>query len=137
MPTGRPRIPTAIKALKGTLVKVRENSDEPRPRAVVVPAPPDTLSDLEKHFWSRLKAAVEPLNVFTPGDLEGFEAMVRVRARFETVANNPESDVKDFLALSKDVAAWLTKFGLTPQARAGLKELAPSSVTDDLDAFFN
>ena len=118
-----PRLPTAVKKLRGTMRADRENPAEPDVKAVYLPAPPEHLTAIEKMIWTRLAPCVDMLSVAGEPDVDGFEMMVRVRSRFEEVAQVADNDIKLFLALSKDVAAWYSKFGLTPQSRAMLRKL--------------
>lgn len=74
--SGRPRKPTAIKKLAGTLKSERTNHSEPAGRAIAIPPPPRHLSDLERAAWRRLARVVDPMRIATEADLEAFELLV-------------------------------------------------------------
>lgn len=83
---GRPRKPTATKALQGTLRKGRVNPAEPRGTLVAIPdAPADLLTDDERAAWELYRGLVDPLKVATASDLEAFRAMVEDAALLRTL----------------------------------------------------
>lgn len=133
---GNPRLPTAVKALRGTLQKARENGLEPKVVPIQVPAPPAHLTDLERQMWERLKPMVDSLGIMSEADLESFETLVRTRADYELVRLQDPTDFKSIREASKEVRSWLCEFGLTPASRAKVKQIAAPAGGDDLSEFF-
>ncbi len=64
---GRPRKPTAIKDLSGTLEKSRQNLREPN-LPPGVPSPPDDLADDERRAWFSFGAILHSMRVLTVAD---------------------------------------------------------------------
>jgi hypothetical protein len=73
---GRPRKPTAHKALAGTLRPSRANPAEPQLRAMPIPSPPRDLTKFERLAWRALKEIVDPMKVGTAADVFAFRSMV-------------------------------------------------------------
>ena len=65
MPT--PRVPTAVKALKGTLQPCRVNKNEPEPK-IGRPPMPRGLSERAKAAWKDYAADMELMGVLTMAD---------------------------------------------------------------------
>lgn len=64
---GRPRIPTALKDLRGTLQPCRTNGAEPRP-AIGIPDPPPGLSDAALAIWPAVAEALAGMRVVAVSD---------------------------------------------------------------------
>jgi hypothetical protein len=73
---GRPRKPTAQKALAGTLRGDRANPAEPQGQPIAIPEAPPDLTPFEAAAWADLKALVDPMKVATASDVFAFRAMV-------------------------------------------------------------
>src|SRR5215213_8436569 len=70
----RPRKPTALKALQGTLRKHRENGAEPTPERSALPAP-SHLSEPTQAAWRELVDIADGMGVLTDGDPIALEGM--------------------------------------------------------------
>lgn len=77
---GRPRKPTALKELEGTVRPDRANAREPKTRLVRIPPPPEHLSSCERQAWKRLAKVVDPMKIATASDLESFAFAVQTIA---------------------------------------------------------
>jgi phage terminase small subunit len=75
--TGRPRKPTFVKALQGTLAPTRTNLREPRLSPATIPEPPADLSDFERKAWTELAAVINPMQIATASDLYAFRLFVQ------------------------------------------------------------
>jgi P27 family predicted phage terminase small subunit len=71
---GRPRKPTALKLLSGTLRKHRENGNEPKPKRSIPPIP-HHLSPANKAAWRELAVIADGMGVLTEADPVALEAM--------------------------------------------------------------
>lgn len=79
---GRPRKPTAIKRLQGTLQKCRMPKDEPLPEGdLKLSAPPDYLTDTAKNIWSYALDQAPP-GLLTNLDLAVFSRWVVLYDQF-------------------------------------------------------
>jgi hypothetical protein len=72
------RLPRAVKLLRGTLRKDRDNPDAPNLEATEVPEPPDTLSEGEKAIWYELREAVEAIRVYDRSMYTSFRLLVKL-----------------------------------------------------------
>ncbi len=139
MPAGRPRKPTALKKLGGTLQKCRTNASEPQPLAGL-PAPPEWLSSRAAEIFRAHAAIVAQMGGVSIGDgaalallasrLEKVElctaAIEDLGAIYHVVSKSGERVVKwrPEVAMRSEAArhaqSLLAEFGLTPAARARL-----------------
>lgn len=126
---GRPRVPSAVKRLRGTWRADRANERAPRPVSIAVPAPPRELSAVERAVWKRLAREIPP-GVFTTADGTAFRALVRAVA----MAENPPENMSESARInwSKHAQSMLGRFGLTPADRE--KVSAAASDAPDRDA---
>jgi len=78
---GRPRKPTSLKALKGTLQPCRENKKEPKPK-VELPEIPETLKGMDGGAWENLGRKLEAMKVISGMDQMAFELLCGVYAEY-------------------------------------------------------
>ena len=78
---GRPRKPTALKKLKGTLQPCRTNKLEPNPE-VQIPEMPETLKGTDAGSWETLGKKLKAMGVITDLDQMAFELLCGVYAEY-------------------------------------------------------
>ena len=154
---GRPRKPTAIKALAGTLQKCRTNPYEPKGKPKKVPRAPEYLTERQRAEWKRLAKLINPMRITTKSDVYAFESMVvaytlRRQAEESLYAHGNTSlvyaaKVRDGTVLKarpevaliresdKQLALWMSKFGLSPADRSRVMELSKSPKSNPLAEF--
>lgn len=149
MPAGRPPKPTHLKALAGTLQPSRTNAHEPMP-TVLLPIPPDWLSDRARHYWGEIGAVLLSMKVCTVADgpalqllteslAEWAEARQAVQTRgltYDTttvsggIMRRPNPEVAIAADAWRRALAMLSQFGLTPATRAKVSA-QPEDDADD------
>lgn len=95
MQRGRPRKPTAQKALAGTLRKDRTNPAEPSGPPTALPEPPQALTEDERAAWLELKALIDPMQVATAADVYAFRRMVSVAGVLATLTRSYYASPED------------------------------------------
>jgi P27 family predicted phage terminase small subunit len=133
---GRKPKPTAIKLLAGNPGKRALNHAEPKPR-VVLPRPPEHLSDDEKAKWKLTVKELYPLGLITTIDKDALamycvifvrwlkaEKMVRDKGEIiKTAAGNIIQN--PYLSIANRALEQLnklgTEFGMTPSSRSRVK----------------
>ena len=133
---GRKPKPTALKRLEGNPGKRALNNYEPRPR-VVLPRPPDHLSDAEREKWKSLVKELHPLGLVTTIDKDALafycvlyvrwqkaEKIVREKGEvMKTAAGNLIQN--PYLPIANRALEQLNKlgaeFGMTPSSRSRIK----------------
>lgn len=133
---GRKPKPTALKLLAGNPGKRAVNHAEPKPR-VVMPKPPDHLSDDEKEKWKSTVRELHPLGLITTIDKDALamyctiyvrwikaERMVRDKGEIiKTAAGNIIQN--PYLSIANRALDQLnklgTEFGMTPSSRSRVK----------------
>jgi P27 family predicted phage terminase small subunit len=133
---GRKPKPTAIKLLAGNPGKRALNHAEPRPR-VILPRPPEHLSDDEKAKWKLTVKELYPLGLITTIDKDALamycvifvrwlkaEKMVREKGEIiKTAAGNIIQN--PYLSIANRALEQLNKlgaeFGMTPSSRSRVK----------------
>ena len=133
---GRKPKPTAIKLLEGNPGKRALNHAEPKPR-VVLPRPPEHLSDDEKAKWKLTVKELYPLGLITTIDKDALamycvifvrwlkaEKMVREKGEIiKTAAGNIIQN--PYLSIANRALDQLNKlgaeFGMTPSSRSRVK----------------
>ena len=78
---GRPRIPTVLKKLRGTLQPCRTNKLEPNPE-VQIPEMPETLKGTDAGSWETLGKKLKAMGVITDMDQMAFELLCGVYAEY-------------------------------------------------------
>jgi P27 family predicted phage terminase small subunit len=81
MKTGRPRIPTSLKLIRGTQRADRMNLNEPKPAIDIPPVPPN-LSDEAKAEWERRAPELAALGILTSIDEGVLAGYCEFRADF-------------------------------------------------------
>jgi len=133
---GRKPKPTAIKLLEGNPGKRALNQAEPKPR-VVLPRPPEHLSDDEKAKWKMTVKELYPLGLITTIDKDALamycvifirwlkaEKMVREKGEIiKTAAGNIIQN--PYLSIANRALDQLNKlgaeFGMTPSSRSRVR----------------
>lgn len=133
---GRKPKPTALKMLAGNPGKRAINRSEPKPR-VVMPKPPEHLSDAEKEKWKSVVRELHPLGLVTTIDKDALamyctiyvrwvkaEKMVRDKGEIiKTAAGNIIQN--PYLSIANRALDQLNKlgaeFGMTPSSRSRVK----------------
>jgi len=137
---GPPKVPTAIKRLRGTDRADRRAANEAQP-ARGLPAAPDFLGAAAKKIWKRRGPGLAALGVLTEIDAHAFGRLCEAWARYEkmlALIRQLDAEVNDLgefakypsgviqihaAAIARDRAAeecyrLEQQFGLTPAARA-------------------
>ena len=130
MARGRPRKPTQLKVLKGTMRPCRENPDEPK-LATERLRPPEHLARDAVRWWGYLASCVDPLRCTTKADVAAFEHMVDLKCMIE---NTKRSERGMDMKASAQYSALLGRFGMTPADRSKVSA-APETKRDELDDF--
>lgn len=131
---GRPRLPTALKELKGTSSPSRENPAEPKVKATRIGAPPADLAPEHHAHWIALAQAVNKLGVACVGDLLPFRAMVEAFTLARAAAIT--KDVSEWAKADARFEKWASHFGITPATRPKVNRIAPDKKkVDPLDEF--
>ena len=120
MTRGRPRKPTKLKQLSGTLQKCRTNPNEPVPTGPLPDAPPERLTEAEREAWESILGVIPP-GVAMNSDLPYLTIMVKLYA--EMMAG----DISD--ARLNTLERMLSKFGLDPADRSRI--IAQRTVKND------
>lgn len=133
---GRKPKPTALKLLAGNPGKRAVNHAEPKPR-VILPRPPEHLSDDEKNKWKLTVRELHPLGLITAIDKDALamyctiyvrwikaEKMVRDKGEIiKTAAGNIIQN--PYLSIANRALEQLNKlgaeFGMTPSSRSRVK----------------
>jgi P27 family predicted phage terminase small subunit len=155
MRTGRPPLPTKVKALRGTLRKHRVNPAEPMP-SPGAPSRPPTLPMAARPAWRWLVRLLTTMQIISTVDgpalllaacrLTDYEALSRdleVHGRtYSTVTTTgstmlrqrPEVALRD--AAWRDAMAALVQLGLTPSSRSRVSKAAnPENPEGELESF--
>lgn len=148
---GRPRKPTALKELRGTVKANTANPNEPRPERGF-PVAPAHLSPEELTAWNQVTQIVGGMGVLTMADFFGVEELAtaysnllglrrRIKAEGDLyekrdiageVMKRPNPLVAMEQAQRRDFLALLTKFGLTPADRSRVSTIDNDKEDDDL-----
>lgn len=145
--SGRPRLPTELKRLRGTLQPCRTPKDEPHPTVGVPPCPAD-LDRTERRRYAVLAAELVATGVLTLSDGDALAQLARavvrverlsrlVRKKGEFVQIDGVSQLSAEAKALKDANEWLAKcnarFGRDPQARATVKAVAPPAPKEETE----
>jgi P27 family predicted phage terminase small subunit len=150
MRTGRPPLPTAVKALRGTLRKHRVNPAEPMP-SPGAPSMPPTLPVPARPAWRWLVRLLTSMRITTKADgpvlllaacrLTDYQDLSRDLATngrtYETVTptgstmrrQRPEVALRD--SAWRDAMQALVQLGLTPSARSRVSKVSNSPDTPE------
>jgi P27 family predicted phage terminase small subunit len=149
MRTGRPPLPTKLKALRGTLRRHRVNRAEPTPPSGAPPMP-RTLPAGARPAWRWLVRLLVRMRVVTKADgpvlvlaacrlSDYFELRANVDTHGRTFATQTTGStmVRQRPEVTLMTAAWrdamqaLGQLGLTPAMRSRVSSVTPSSEPDD------
>lgn len=155
MPAGRPRKPTELKKLGGTLQPSRTNALEPVPE-VALGHPPDWLSATAKEYWSEIGGLLLQMNLVSYGDTAAMTLLCDVLAQWVSVRVTIAKKGRVYELLSdggkvfrarpevameadlwRRAAAMLTQFGLTPASRSKVSAIKATEEKDPLSALID
>ena len=120
MARGRPRKPTKLKELSGTLQKCRTNPNEPVPTGPLPDAPPEHLTEAERAAWESSVGIISP-GVAMNSDIPYLTITAKLYA--EMMAGNISDSRLNTLE------RMLSKFGLNPADRSRI--VAQHTVKND------
>jgi P27 family predicted phage terminase small subunit len=155
MRTGRPPLPTKLKALRGTLRQHRVNKAEPTPKPGA-PSRPATLPVSARPAWRWLVRLLTSMKILTHVDgpavllaacrLTDYETLSRdLEANGRTYSTTtttgstmlrqrPEVALRD--AAWRDAMAALVQLGLTPSSRSRVRKVGhPETPAGELESF--
>lgn len=140
--TGRRRVPTELRLLRGESRPSRIGHGEPVPRAGE-PGPPEWLTAAQRAIWDRLTAELRSMNLLHSADADVLIAMVLASDRMQQAATVLAAEglmatgrdggqvrhPASFIAQSSadQVRRLGHELGLTPAGRADLGRSAPLS----------
>ena len=149
-------LPTATKALNGTLRADRANPYEPTIAALTeIPKAPYYLKAIAKRFWTRTAGVLVEMGVLTEADLPGLEAYCSVYARWKDAEAHlgqaglttlggqnglivvPSPYLKIVEDNLKQMKGWMVEFGLTPSSRSRVKVEKKQPPKSDGEDWFN
>lgn len=134
--SGRKRLPTAIKELKGTLQNCRENKQAPKPGRASSFDPPAHLDEIAAAEYVSKAELLDRLGVFKEGDSMALAAYadaysrwvraVRIVNRDGLLIESKGQQVRNPVLTGLNNAVeqmyrFLTEFGLTPASRSKIK----------------
>ena len=151
---GRPKLPTELKILKGTLEKSRVLKDEMKPDKITnIPYPPDWLGDVAKKEWYAITKELHKLKMLTNLDLSMLavycneiqtyiecQEIIKNKSRVQTI-KNPDGSLKSqnqsaYQRIANDSVMKAIKiaseFGLTPASRT---RIGTGQIMDNDDPF--
>ena len=140
MVMGRPRKPTKLKLLKGTLRPCRENPDEPKPKSNKIKIPKGITPEAKKEWRSVCKQLKEAgiitnldtieLGLYCQAAANWKEANDKLRLT-SMVIKSPSGYpiINPYYTISKNSAEQmhksLTEFGMTPASRSRVSATKP------------
>ncbi len=128
--------PTALKLLAGPIKPSRANPAEPQVTALQIPPAPSHLTPDEALVWADLARVTDPLRIVAAGDMAAFTILVQAVALAYTSNRNPKASINQRIAANRAALGALGTFGLTPNARQQVSQLAnPQSKEDPLAEF--
>lgn len=150
---GRPRKPTAVKKLQGTLQKCRTNQNEPKPAGELKRVePPEFLTDTAKEIW-RYALEMAPEGLLTSLDfgiftewVVGYDAFVHLSAAMKetgTIQKDADGNVRvnDILHHITKTASILNKLqndmGFTPASRSKISVNVKQAEPENNNKFAN
>lgn len=142
---GRKPKPTALKLLTGNPGKRAINHAEPKPR-IVLPKPPEHLSEDEKAKWKATVRELYPLGLVTTIDKDALamycviyirwiKAEKLVREKGEIIKTAAGNIIQNpYLSIANRALEQLNKlgaeFGMTPSSRSRVKTDLPDEIQD-------
>ena len=149
MAAGRPRKPTHLKKLSGTLQPCRTNPNEPTP-AVYLPTPPDWLSERAREYWGEIGAVLLAMRLTTIADGPALQLLTEALAEWAEarqivhqqgltytttskmgeVIPHPRPEVSMAADAWRRALRMLSEFGLTPASRSKVSALGEEEGPD-------
>lgn len=155
MPAGRPRKPTTLKKLGGTLQLSRENALEPIPE-IALGVPPNWLSATAREYWNEIGGLLLQMKLVSYGDTAALMLLTDVLGEWCAVRKVIHKKGRVYQVISEggmlykarpEVAMesdlWrrahrmLVEFGLTPAARSKVSALGTTEEKDPLSALLD
>ena len=151
---GRPKKPTSIKAIQGTLRPDRANKNEPKLDAQI-PTTPSWLSPIAKNAFKEIAELLVDIRVITKADKKALEIMCDAYSEyrelrkvviehgptFETTGVGGDTVIRARPEVAMSSDAWkrfnsqLQQFGLTPASRAKVNAMEKEPEQDPLKEF--
>jgi P27 family predicted phage terminase small subunit len=125
MAKGRPKKPTSLLKLQGTLQKCRRNDDEPMPD-VVIPDAPKFLKKEALREWNRIAPLLAKKKCLTEWDRSLLACYCQEWGKYVMINKTFNTDVgvvnmlRESTTLLKNIKAIATEFGMTPSSRTNL-----------------
>ncbi len=155
--SGRHKLPTELKMIRGTYQKCRDTPNEPKPKTgIPIPARGVLRKDEKKQF-DRVCKILNEMNVLAKSDVIALEILAKSLANYYEVEKdynkqprivsytdrngNPvlkkSPTVNIMMDALKMVMTLLSRFGLEPSARASLNISQEDNNTDDDNPYAN
>ena len=157
--SGRPRIPSYLKEIKGTARKDRVPQNEPKPEKIIeIPRPPSYLSKYAKKMWKVLVGELVHKGILTVVDFPALEVCCETYGQYrlaheaifrpidsetgkrtkrtlaEYMNGRNSQTIPEYTAMTKAFTSfkgYLAEFGLTPASRGKLD--IPKEPGDEID----
>ena len=144
--SGRKRLPTKLKIIKGTAEKRRLNENEPNP-ATCIPTPPTYLDSTALKEWQRITIELDKLGLISEIDrailslycsnysrLLKYEAIVKIEGEvIETASGvrkiNPALQIINIC--SGQIYKYLSELGMSPASRSKVSGNKEKSVKNE------
>jgi P27 family predicted phage terminase small subunit len=155
MPAGRPRKPTTLKKLGGTLQPSRENPLEPVPE-IALGVPPNWLSATAREYWNDIGGLLLQMKLVSYGDTAALMLLTDVLAEWCAVRKIIQKKGRTYQIITEggmtfkarpevamEADLWrrahrmLVEFGLTPAARSKVSALGATEEKDPLSALLD
>lgn len=152
----RPRKPTHLKVVTGTLEKPVVNPYEPRPDRGIPPSPPGMTAGA-KRAWKRLAPMLDKMGVLTVADSTSLGQLCELIAligqaqaslnalgslTYEAVSaggatlRRPHPEVAIIADADRRLRTYLNDFGLSPAARSKVTAVDNGAAADPLESYF-
>ena len=152
----RPRKPTQLKLVTGTLDTRYVNPKEPKPKIMLPPMPPG-LSTRAKEGWNRAGPLLERMGVLTNMDAMALEqfcivygVLMDAKDRLEDLSDfsydatspnggetrRPHPEVAVYFEALRQFRAMLNEFGMTPASRGKVAASPDKTREDPLEKYF-
>jgi len=145
--SGRPRKPTHLKYIQGTLQKCRQNPKEPKPD-IAMPKAPKGLNAEVKKVFNELAELTYKMGVLSEFDVVALEICSRAVVEYRIASDALLKEGPDIKYSTKDgkpvivrtsnvvwaessfkrASSMLAKFGLTPADRSRVELLNPNGI---------
>ena len=144
MPGGRPRKPTELKKLQGTITKHKQNKDEPKPstgKQIDVSRLGVAAMRLHESIYESLVGA----GILTDSDHEAYYEMCNLYELKENMREQIKNDfdqeagksalIYPYMQIARQYMAILKEFGMTPASRSKIIAAEKEETGNPLAAF--